>query len=66
MLWLLLLAPVALLLDAIEGVPAPAVFFCAAIAIVPIAKLIVESTESEALGPTPSTPKRRLNRSRSA
>jgi len=46
MLWLLLLAPVALVLDAIEGVPAPAVFFCAAIAIAPLAKLIVEGTEA--------------------
>lgn len=46
MLWLLLLAPVALVLDAIEGAPAPAVFFCAAIAIAPLAKLIVESTEA--------------------
>ena len=53
MLWLLLLAPVALVLGAIEGVPAPAVFFCAALAIVPLAKLIVESTESiaERTGP---------------
>jgi Ca2+:H+ antiporter len=46
MLWLLLFAPVALVLDAIEGMPAPAIFFCAAIAIVPIAKLIVEGTEA--------------------
>jgi Ca2+:H+ antiporter len=44
-LWLLLFAPIAVVLGSIEGVPAPAVFFCAAIAIVPIAKLIVESTE---------------------
>jgi Ca2+:H+ antiporter len=51
--WLLLLAPVALVLDAIEGAPAPAVFFCAAIAIAPIAKLIVDSTEAiaERTGP---------------
>jgi len=46
MLWLLLFAPLALVLDAIGGVPAPAIFFCAAIAIVPIAKLIVEGTEA--------------------
>ena len=45
MLWLLLFAPLAVVLGAIEGVPAPAVFFCAAVAIVPIAKLIVEGTE---------------------
>jgi Ca2+:H+ antiporter len=52
-MWLLLLAPVAVLLDAIERVPPPAVFFCAAIAIVPLAKLIVESTEAiaERTGP---------------
>jgi Ca2+:H+ antiporter len=46
MLWLLLFAPLAVALDAFEGVPAPAIFFCAAIAIVPIASLIVEGTES--------------------
>ena len=45
MLWLLLFAPLAIVLDALEGVPAPAIFFCAAVAIVPIAKLIVEGTE---------------------
>lgn len=46
MLWLLVLAPIAVLLDHLDGVPAPAVFFCAALAIVPIAKLIVEGTEA--------------------
>jgi len=53
MLWLLLFAPAALILDVIEGMPAPAIFFCAAISIVPIAKLIVEGTEaiSEYTGP---------------
>jgi Ca2+:H+ antiporter len=45
LLWLLIFAPVALVLDAIPGMPAPAIFFCAAIAIVPVAKLIVEGTE---------------------
>jgi Ca2+:H+ antiporter len=45
MLWLLVFAPLALVLDSIEGVPAPLIFFCAAVAIVPIAKLIVEGTE---------------------
>jgi Ca2+:H+ antiporter len=49
MLWLLLLAPAAIILDAVGGVPAPVVFFCAAIAIVPIAKLIVEGTEGIAV-----------------
>jgi Ca2+:H+ antiporter len=45
MLWLLLFAPLAVLLDMMGGVPAPAIFFCAAIAIVPLAALIVEGTE---------------------
>ena len=45
MLWLLLFAPLAVVLDAVEGMPAPAIFFCAALAIVPIARLIVEATE---------------------
>jgi Ca2+:H+ antiporter len=44
--WLLLLAPAAVVLNAIEGVPAAVVFFCAALAIVPLARLIVESTEA--------------------
>ena len=54
MLWLLLFAPLALVLDAIPGVPAPFVFFSAALSIVPIAKLIVEGTENLAhyTGPT--------------
>ena len=46
MLWLLLFAPLALVLDAVGGIPAPAIFFCAAIAIVPLAALIVEGTEA--------------------
>jgi Ca2+:H+ antiporter len=46
MLWLLLFAPLAIVLDHLGGVPAPAIFFCAAIAIVPIAGLIVQGTES--------------------
>jgi Ca2+:H+ antiporter len=54
MLWLLLFAPLALVLDALPGVPAPFVFFSAALSIVPIAKLIVEGTENLAhyTGPT--------------
>jgi Ca2+:H+ antiporter len=48
MLWLLLFAPLALILEH-TGASAPAVFFCAAIAIVPIASLIVHSTESIAV-----------------
>jgi Ca2+:H+ antiporter len=46
MLWLLLFAPLAVLLDMVGGVSAPAIFFCAAIAIVPLAALIVEGTEA--------------------
>lgn len=46
MLWLLLFAPVAMVLDRVAGVPAPAIFFCAAIAVVPLAALIVEGTEA--------------------
>jgi Ca2+:H+ antiporter len=46
MLWLLLFAPLAVLLDMVGGVPAPAIFFCAAIAIVPLAGLIVAATEA--------------------
>ncbi|MCK9909036.1 calcium/proton exchanger [Microbacteriaceae bacterium K1510] len=46
-LWLLVLAPVAALLDRAH-VPAGIVFFCAALAIVPFAKLIVQGTEQVA------------------
>ena len=54
MLWLLLFVPLALVLEAIPGTPAPLVFFSAAIGIVPIASLIVEGTEHVAArtGPT--------------
>jgi Ca2+:H+ antiporter len=54
MLWLLVFAPLALLLEHIPGVPAPFVFFSAALSIVPIAGLIVEGTEhiAEYTGPT--------------
>jgi len=54
MLWLLIFMPVALVLDALPGAPAPLVFFSAALAIVPIASLIVAGTEHLATytGPT--------------
>jgi Ca2+:H+ antiporter len=42
--WLLIAAPVAAVLDRL-GAGAPLVFFCAALAIVPLATLIVHSTE---------------------
>jgi Ca2+:H+ antiporter len=48
LLWLLVLAPVAALLDHAGSVPAGVVFFCAALAIVPFAKLIVHGTEQVA------------------
>jgi len=54
MLWLLIFAPVALVLDYVPGAPPYLVFFSAALAIVPIAALIVEGTEHLAVytGPT--------------
>ena len=45
LLWLLIFAPVAAYLGNIGNVSASLVFFCAAIAIVPFAKLIVQGTE---------------------
>lgn len=48
LLWLLILAPVAALLDRSGNVPAGMIFFCAALAIVPFAKLIVQGTEQVA------------------
>ncbi|QRM31603.1 calcium/proton exchanger [Microvirga sp. VF16] len=49
LLWLLALAPVSAALDLASVVPAGVVFFCAALAIVPFAKLIVQSTEQIAV-----------------
>jgi len=48
LLWLLILAPIAVALDHAGTVPAGVVFFCAALAIVPFAKLIVHGTEQVA------------------
>ncbi|WP_048709654.1 calcium/proton exchanger [Microvirga massiliensis] len=48
LLWLLILAPVVALLDRSGDVPAGLIFFCAALAIVPFAKLIVQGTEQVA------------------
>jgi Ca2+:H+ antiporter len=48
LLWFLILAPVAALLDRANDVPAGVIFFCAALAIVPFAKLIVQGTEQVA------------------
>jgi Ca2+:H+ antiporter len=47
--WLFIFIPVAVALDRAGGVPAPFVFFCAALAIIPIASLIVASTEQIAV-----------------
>lgn len=49
LLWLLILAPVAAVLDRMGTIPAGIVFFCAAFAIVPFAKLIVQGTEQVAV-----------------
>jgi Ca2+:H+ antiporter len=43
--WLLVFIPVTLVLEHLEGIADPAIFFSAALAIVPIAALIVRSTE---------------------
>jgi Ca2+:H+ antiporter len=43
--WLLVLLPVAVVLEHIGNLPPPALFFCAALALIPIASLIVRSTE---------------------
>ena len=48
LLWLLIFAPVAALLDRAGAVPAGVIFFCAALAIVPFAKFIVQGTEQVA------------------
>jgi Ca2+:H+ antiporter len=48
LLWLLVLAPVAAVLDRAGIVPAGLIFFCAALAIMPFAKLIVQGTEQVA------------------
>jgi len=47
--WLLIFIPGTIALEHVEGVPAPVVFFSAALAIVPIASLIVRSTEQIAV-----------------
>ncbi|WP_262297826.1 calcium/proton exchanger [Microvirga sesbaniae] len=48
LLWLLVLAPVAAGLDRAGIAPAGVIFFCAALAIMPFAKLIVQGTEQVA------------------
>src|SRR5437016_6765110 len=46
---LLIFVPVTLILERIGGVPAPAVFFSAGVAIIPMAAMIVRSTEQLAV-----------------
>src|SRR5213075_790073 len=43
--WLLLFVPITVGLEHVHGIPAPVLFFSAAVAIVPIAALIVGATE---------------------
>src|SRR5215510_7493257 len=43
--WLLVFIPVTLVLEHVEGIADPLIFFSAALAIVPIAALIVRATE---------------------
>src|SRR5215472_2718679 len=47
--WLLAFVPLTVILEHVHNVPAPVVFFSAALAIVPIASLIVRSTEQIAV-----------------
>ncbi|MBL8746781.1 MAG: cation transporter, partial [Phycisphaerae bacterium] len=47
--WLLGFIPIAVVLDRMQGIPPPVLFFCAALAIVPIARLIIQGTEQIAL-----------------
>jgi Ca2+:H+ antiporter len=47
--WLLIFIPITLILDHAGKVPPPVIFFCAALAIVPVAVLIVRSTEQIAM-----------------
>jgi Ca2+:H+ antiporter len=43
--WLFVFMPIAVLLEHVEGTPAPLIFFSAALAILPIASMIVKATE---------------------
>src|SRR5215470_7899482 len=47
--WLLVFIPISVILEHVHSVPAPVVFFSAALAIVPIAALIVSATEQLAV-----------------
>ena len=43
--WLFVFMPIAVILEHVEGTPAPLIFFSAALAILPIASMIVKATE---------------------
>ncbi len=43
--WFFVFVPVAVLLEHVEGIPVPLIFFSAALAILPIASMIVKATE---------------------
>lgn len=47
--WFFVFVPVAVLLEHVEGTPVPLIFFSAALAILPIASIIVKATEQIAL-----------------
>ena len=47
--WFFVFVPVAFLLEHVEGIPVPLIFFSAALAILPIASIIVKATEQIAL-----------------
>jgi len=47
--WFFVFVPVAVALEHVEGIPVPLIFFSAALAILPIASLIVKATEQIAL-----------------
>src|SRR6266498_1954118 len=43
--WLLIFVPVSVVLEHVSGIPAPVIFFSSALAIIPIAAMIVRATE---------------------
>jgi Ca2+:H+ antiporter len=47
--WFFVFMPVAVVLEHVEGIPVPLIFFSAALAILPIASMIVKATEQIAL-----------------
>ena len=53
--WLFAFVPITVALEHAGGLPAPLVFFAAALAIVPIASLLVHATEQKLCNSSPST-----------